>query len=105
MHICWRRMTQNGYSSWQRIQHSNSSTFTITLNHITPDRKLLPRINGFSHPYSSAISLGEEIWFQIDTDGIPMMYNYNNLPFSSVTANSNIKINTDIGFQESKSSL
>ena len=69
-------MTSSGYSSWQRIQHSNGFPFTITLYKITAERKLLPRISGFSHPYSSAVSPDEEIWFQIDTDGISMKYIY-----------------------------
>jgi len=74
MHICWRRMTLSGYSSWQRIQHSDGSALSITLTNLTADRRLLPKITSFSHPYASAISPDEEIWFQIDTDGIPMMY-------------------------------
>ena len=41
---------------------------------MTADRKLLPKISGFSHPNLSSVSPDEEIWFEISTDGIPMRY-------------------------------
>ena len=74
MHICWRVLKSNGYTSWQRIQFVNSTEFTLTLINITADRRLLPKISSFSHPHYSAVSVNEEVWFQIETDGITMRY-------------------------------
>ena len=72
MHICWRSLTQNGYTSWQRIFYSDGTDLTISLINITADRRLLPRISEFSHPYFGDVSPDEEVWFQISTDGIAM---------------------------------
>jgi len=74
MHICWRSLTQNGYSSWQRIKFEDGTDLSISLSDITTDRRLLPRITSFSHPFLSAVLPEEEIWFQVTTDGIPMQY-------------------------------
>jgi len=69
-------MTTSGYSSWMRIGKHDGSSLTITVNDITPERRLLPHISSYSHPYLATLSPEEEIWFQISTDGIPMRYLY-----------------------------
>jgi len=74
MNICWRRHTTSGYTSWQRISFTNSTILKVSLMNITAERKLLPKISSFSHPTLSVVSPDEEIWFQIETDGIPMRY-------------------------------
>jgi len=74
MHICWRSSTQSGYTSWYRIDKNDRNPLSISLNNITSDRRLLPKISGFSHPHSSSVSPDEEIWFEISTDGNPMRY-------------------------------
>ena len=72
MHICWRSLTQSGYTSWQRISYSNGTGLSISLTNITADRRLLPRISEFSHPYLGGVSPDEDVWFLISTNGIAM---------------------------------
>ena len=74
MHICWRRIASSGYTSWQRIQLQDGTDYTIDLLNITAERKLLPKISAFSHPYLSAVYPDEQIWFQVTTDGGTMRY-------------------------------
>ena len=95
MHICWRSLTQSGYTQWQRIPYSDGTDLKISLTNITADRRLLPRISEFSHSYLGGVSPDEEVWFQISTDGITMEYFILINNYSSVSANSNIYITQD----------
>jgi hypothetical protein len=63
MHLCWRTKTNGVYSSYQRLQYSDATPYSLTLTDINATTQALPSMLEFSHPYGAVIRPGEDFWF------------------------------------------